>query len=385
MTFGANWMLTGGEVSFTGDVWSKNFKLVILNYAALYAFGHCHILQPPLQPWTSAETRTPRWAPKTDPQWRLRHLDGHWDKTTGTRWVLCTIWLLVHVARGELAPRLSLVSPKVFLPLACLVGDTSFPAIIVDLIAQIPFKAHGSHCAWLSSCFSVFVSFSVFFVCQARPISPGKNCWTLAEHTTISPTGFWLFECFAEHSSRRAAALFRRFRMHRRGKRAARSWSSDSTLPSIHLANLHSLPNKTVNLLLLSWFKQGLFKLCCSVFHGKPGWTAPFQTARYICLISSWSEQIAMRIQRGNRAAAGMLLLNERWVTYVTVFKEDVLFRSRIAFINCKPSTLRGSSARSFSWVSTFAHELSFTETSWSDHRHRTTTPRLGFNHSRGL
>ncbi len=51
--------------------------------------------------------------------------------------------LLVRLARGELAPWLSLVSPKVFSPfcrrwsfgslplspLACLVGDTSFPAI----------------------------------------------------------------------------------------------------------------------------------------------------------------------------------------------------------------------------------------------------------------
>ncbi len=46
-----------------------------------------------LQPWTSAETRTPRWAPEIDPQWRPCLLDGHRDKTTGTRRVLCTIWL----------------------------------------------------------------------------------------------------------------------------------------------------------------------------------------------------------------------------------------------------------------------------------------------------
>ncbi len=54
------------------------------------------------------------------------------------------IELLCRLARGEMAPRLSLVSPKVFFspfchqwsfgslplsPLACLVGDTSFPAI----------------------------------------------------------------------------------------------------------------------------------------------------------------------------------------------------------------------------------------------------------------
>ncbi len=77
---------------------------------------------------------------------RTHHLDSHREKTTGTSWVL-TIWLccswnklLVCLARGELPPQLSLVSPKVFSPfchrwsfdhlllspLACLVGDTSF-------------------------------------------------------------------------------------------------------------------------------------------------------------------------------------------------------------------------------------------------------------------
>ncbi len=60
-----------------------------------------------------------------------------------TIWLCCS-WnkLLVRLARGELTPRLSLVSPKVFFlchrwsfgslplsPLACLVEDTSFPAI----------------------------------------------------------------------------------------------------------------------------------------------------------------------------------------------------------------------------------------------------------------
>ncbi len=62
---------------------------------------------------------------------------------TLTLWLCCS-WnkLLIRLAGGELAPRLSLVSPKVFSPfchrwsfrslplspLACLVGDTSFPA-----------------------------------------------------------------------------------------------------------------------------------------------------------------------------------------------------------------------------------------------------------------
>ncbi len=102
----------------------------------------------PLQPWTSVESRTHRWAPETDLQWGPRYLDIHRGKTPGssgplTLWICCS-WnkLLIHLAGGELAPRLSLVSPKVFSPfchrwsfrslplspLACSVGDTSFPA-----------------------------------------------------------------------------------------------------------------------------------------------------------------------------------------------------------------------------------------------------------------
>ncbi len=102
----------------------------------------------PLQPWPSAESRTHRWAPETDLQWGPRHLDIHRGKPPGTSgpltlWLCCS-WnkLLICLAGGELAPRLSLVSPKVYSPfchrwsfrslplspLACLVGDTSFPA-----------------------------------------------------------------------------------------------------------------------------------------------------------------------------------------------------------------------------------------------------------------
>ncbi len=51
------------------------------------------------------------WAPETRSQLRPCHLDGHRDKTLGTRWVLYTIWLccscnklLVRLARGELSP-----------------------------------------------------------------------------------------------------------------------------------------------------------------------------------------------------------------------------------------------------------------------------------------
>ncbi len=38
----------------------------------------------PLQPWMSAESKTHRWAPETDAQWRPCHLDSHQEKTPGT-------------------------------------------------------------------------------------------------------------------------------------------------------------------------------------------------------------------------------------------------------------------------------------------------------------
>ncbi len=97
----------------------------------------------------SAETRAPRWAPETDLQWGPRHLGSHQEKTTGasgalTIWLCCS-WnkLLVRLARGELAPNWAWNLPRFFSPfchrwsfgslplspLACLVGDTSFPAI----------------------------------------------------------------------------------------------------------------------------------------------------------------------------------------------------------------------------------------------------------------
>ncbi len=90
----------------------------------------------------------PRWAPETDLQWGPRHLDIHRGKTPGTSgpltlWLCCS-WnkLLIRLAGGELAPRLMPGFSQVFSPfchrwsfrslplspLACSVGDTSFPA-----------------------------------------------------------------------------------------------------------------------------------------------------------------------------------------------------------------------------------------------------------------
>ncbi len=69
-----------------------------------------------------------------------------------------------------------------------------------------------------------------------------------------------------------AATLFRRYSTRRLGKRAGalvklRQRGLRTPLPSIHLANLRSLPNKTDKFLLLSRTNKD-FSNCCSVFHG---------------------------------------------------------------------------------------------------------------------
>ncbi len=109
-------------------------------------------------PWTSAETRTPRWAPETDPQWGPRHLDSHREKDH---------WKPVEPLQSDLQqlelncwfvwpeenwpPDWAWFLPRFFSPFChrwsfgslpavclwlCLVGDTSFPVIFIDLIKQ---------------------------------------------------------------------------------------------------------------------------------------------------------------------------------------------------------------------------------------------------------
>ncbi len=94
-----------------------------------------------------------RWAPETDPQWRPRHLDGHRDKTTGTRWVLCiNCWFVWPEENcppdwAWFLPRFffSILSPMEFWFLAAVAsGLLSWGHLIssdiIDLIAQILFK-----------------------------------------------------------------------------------------------------------------------------------------------------------------------------------------------------------------------------------------------------
>ncbi len=140
-----------------------------------------------------------------------------------------------------------------------------------------------------------------------------------------------------------AVALVKRFRrMRRRGKRAGtlmqlRQRGFRMPLPSIHLANLHSLPNKTDELLLLSRTNKD------------------FSNSAALCFTETWLNDAIpdsalhlpgfqlFRADRDtestgkSRGGGTCFYINERWCTDVTVLKKMCCSDLETLFINCKP------------------------------------------------
>ncbi len=139
-----------------------------------------------------------------------------------------------------------------------------------------------------------------------------------------------------------AVALVKRFRTCRRGKRASvlvklRQRRLRTPLPSIHLTNLRSLPNKTDKLLLLSRTNKD------------------FSNSAALCLTKTWLNDAIpdsvlhlpnFQLIRADRDAesAGKsrggrtcVYINERWCTDVTVLKKMCCSDIETLFINCKP------------------------------------------------
>ncbi|KAK3550022.1 hypothetical protein QTP86_018641 [Hemibagrus guttatus] len=138
-----------------------------------------------------------------------------------------------------------------------------------------------------------------------------------------------------------AVALFKRFKKRKRGKRAGalvklRQRGFRMVLPSIHLENLRSLPNKMDELLLLSRTNKD------------------FSNSAALCFTESWLNDAipdsalnlpGFQLLRADRVAesAGKwrgggkcFYINERWCTDVTALKmccPDL----EVFFINCKP------------------------------------------------
>ncbi|KAL0148195.1 hypothetical protein M9458_056516 [Cirrhinus mrigala] len=138
------------------------------------------------------------------------------------------------------------------------------------------------------------------------------------------------------------AALIRRFRTRRRGKRAGalvklRQRGFRMSLPGIHLANLRSLPNKTDELLLLSRTNKD------------------FSHSAALCFTETWLNAAipdsaihlpGYQLFRGDRdtestgksrGGGTCFYINERWCTDVTVIKKMCCSDLEALFINCKP------------------------------------------------
>ncbi len=109
-------------------------------------------------------TRTPRWAPETDPQWGPRHLDGHQEKTSGTSWAIqsdfaavgmncCVVWPEEKWPPdwAWFLPRFFSLSPMEFWFLAAVASGLlswgHFISSFVDLIEQKLFELN-----WAGRC-----------------------------------------------------------------------------------------------------------------------------------------------------------------------------------------------------------------------------------------
>ncbi len=169
-------------------------------------------------------------------------------------------------------------------------------------------------------CSSVFVPFLFVFpvFCFSNTISFTRDDLLNIRQNTpqnLLP-GFDFSDVLLDIVVGGAVALVKRYRKHRRrGKWAGalvklRQRRLRTALPTIHLANLRSLPNKTDELLLLSRTNKDFSNSAALCF--TETWLNGDIPACYICLIISWSEQIGTQNQWGNCAAAGRAFTSTR-------------------------------------------------------------------------
>ncbi len=139
-----------------------------------------------------------------------------------------------------------------------------------------------------------------------------------------------------------AAVLFRRYRMRRRGKRASalvklRQRELRTPLPSIYLANLRTLPNKTDKFLLLSQTNKDSFNSVALCFmetwlnDAKANSTLHFPNFQQIR--SDRNAESTGKLCGGGTC----FYINERWCTDVTVLKKMCCSDLEMLFINYSP------------------------------------------------
>uniref|UniRef100_A0A8C1D980 Reverse transcriptase domain-containing protein n=1 Tax=Cyprinus carpio carpio TaxID=630221 RepID=A0A8C1D980_CYPCA len=139
-----------------------------------------------------------------------------------------------------------------------------------------------------------------------------------------------------------AAALIKRFKKRKQGKRAGalvrlRKRGFRTPLPSIHLANLRSLPNKTDEILLLSRTNKDLSHSAALCFTETWLNDAIPDSALHLPGFQLFRADRDAESTGKSRGGGTFFYINERWCTDVTVLKKMCCSDLEVLFVNCKP------------------------------------------------
>ncbi|CAM4574253.1 unnamed protein product [Leuciscus chuanchicus] len=139
-----------------------------------------------------------------------------------------------------------------------------------------------------------------------------------------------------------AAALWKQYKTRRRGKRAGtlvklRQRGFRTALPSIHLANVRSLPNKMDELLLLSRKNKDFTNSAALCFTETWLNEAIPDSALHLPDFQLFRADRDMESTGKTRGGGTCFYINRRWCTDVTVLRKMCCPDVEVLFINCKP------------------------------------------------
>ncbi|KAL0175519.1 hypothetical protein M9458_027849, partial [Cirrhinus mrigala] len=139
-----------------------------------------------------------------------------------------------------------------------------------------------------------------------------------------------------------AAVLITRFRTRRRGKQTGalvklRQRGFRTALPSIHLANLRSLPNKADELLMLTRTNKDFSKSAALCFRETWLYDAIPDGALQLPGYQLFRADRDIESTGKSRGGGTCFYINERWCTDVTVLKKMCCSDLEALFIDCKP------------------------------------------------
>ncbi len=142
-----------------------------------------------------------------------------------------------------------------------------------------------------------------------------------------------LFGCFAGHCSWRSPSSGQTLQDAQKGE-ASRF---RTLLPSIHLANLCSLPNKTAKLLLLSRTNKDFSNSAALCFTETCLNDAIPDSVLHLPNFQLIRSDRDTESTGKSRGGGTCFYINERWCTDVTVLKKMCCSDLETLFINCKP------------------------------------------------